>query len=221
MVCPFVFTTLQSDPRDLRPLRHLIREMRWHLWDICDKDNDIGQWHLTPITQWHLLKQSWLKVTPDNRQHSQLLQKSALFTVHERTCSRFTRLFVVRCLSPCPKYLINPYNAIFLKSQGSKDIKNDILDCQIHKYTNTNSQIHKYTNTAYDKMTTRFIAFVSKVYEKEVVEDAERLVFTMTWKHLLCELTAVSEVSWTSWKGVEIDQSCNVFLGKISQHMPL
>ena len=144
MVCPFVFTTLQSDPRDLRPLRHLIREMRWHLWDICDKDNDIGQWHLTPITQWHLLKQSWLKVTPDNRQHSQLLQKSALFTVHERTCSRFTRLFV-RCLSPCPKYLINPYNAIFLKSQGSKDIKNDILDCQIHKYTNTNSQIHKYS----------------------------------------------------------------------------
>ena len=78
----------------------------------------------------------------------QLLQKSALFTVQERTCSRFTRLFVrsfVVCLSPCPKYLINPYNAIFLKSQGSKDIKNDILDCQIHKYTNTNSQIHKYS----------------------------------------------------------------------------
>ena len=42
---------------------------------------------------------------------------------HERTCSRFTRLFVVVCLSPCPKYLIDPYNAIFLKSQGSKDIK--------------------------------------------------------------------------------------------------
>ena len=53
--------------------------------------------------------------------------------------------FVVCRLSPCPKYLINPYNAIFLKSQGSKDIKNDILDCQIHKYTNTNSQIHKYS----------------------------------------------------------------------------
>ena len=30
--------------------------------------------------------------------------------------------------------------AIFLKRQGSKDIK----DCHIHKYTNTNSQIHKY-----------------------------------------------------------------------------
>ena len=54
-------------------------------------------------------------------------------------------LFTLSSLSPCPKYLINPYNAIFLKSQGSKDIKNDILDCQIHKYTNTNSQIHKYS----------------------------------------------------------------------------
>ena len=53
---------------------------------------------------------------------------------------------VCRLSSPCPKYLINPYNAIFFKSQGSKDIKNDILDCQIHKYTNTNTQIHKYTN---------------------------------------------------------------------------
>ena len=55
------------------------------------------------------------------------------------------------CLSPCQKYLINPYNAIFFKSQGSKDIKNDILDCHIHKYTNTSIQIHKYTNTAYEK----------------------------------------------------------------------
>ena len=79
---------------------------------------------------------------------------------HEQTCSRFTRLFVRRS-SPCPKYLINPFNAIFLKSQGSKDIKHHILDCQIHKYTNANAQIYKYkftktqiykyTNTAYDK----------------------------------------------------------------------
>ena len=68
--------------------------------------------------------------------------------------------FVRRSSSPCPKYLINPYNAIFLKSQGSKDIKNDILDYQIHKYTNTNSQIHKYkftkipnTNTQIQHMT--------------------------------------------------------------------
>ena len=30
-----------------------------------------------------------------------------------------------------------PYNAIFLKSPGSKDIKTDIPNCQIHKYTNT------------------------------------------------------------------------------------
>ena len=36
---------------------------------------------------------------------------------------------------------IYPTYAIFLKSQGSKDIKNDILDCQIHKYKFTNIQI--------------------------------------------------------------------------------
>ena len=43
----------------------------------------------------------------------------------------------------CRKY---PTCVIFLKSQGSKDIKHDILNCQIHKYkcTNTNAQIHKY-----------------------------------------------------------------------------
>ena len=91
---------------------------------------------------------------------------------HERTCSRFTRLFVCRRLSPCPKYLINPYNAIFLKSQGSKDIKNDILDCQIHKYTNTNSQIHKYTNTAYDKMTE--IPNICYIFEQLVVQGCQK-----------------------------------------------
>ena len=32
--------------------------------------------------------------------------------------------------------------AIFLINQGSKDIKNDILDC---KYTNTKVQFHKYS----------------------------------------------------------------------------
>ena len=102
-----------------------------------------------------------------------LLQKSALFTVHERTCTRFTRLsFVVCCSSPCPKYLINPYNAIFLKSQGSKDIKNDILDCQIHKYTNTNTQIHKYTNTAYDKMTE--IPNICYIFEQLVVQGCQK-----------------------------------------------
>ena len=54
---------------------------------------------------------------------------------NEQTCSRFTRLFV--CSSPCPEYLIKPYNTIFFKCPGSKDIKTDIHNCQIHKYTNT------------------------------------------------------------------------------------
>ena len=78
----------------------------------------------------------------------------------------------VRCLSPCPKYLISPYNAIFLKSQRSKDIKNDILDCQIHKYTNTNTQIHKYTNTAYDKMTE--IPNICYIFEQLVVQGCQK-----------------------------------------------
>jgi len=75
--------------------------------------------------------------------------KSQTFLLfHSLTCSRFTWLvgwLVVSCLSPCQIYLINLYNAIFLKSQWSEDIKNDILDCQIHKYTNTITQIHKYS----------------------------------------------------------------------------
>ena len=51
----------------------------------------------------------------------------------------------------CQKY---PTCVIFLKSQGSKDIKHDILDCQIHKYkcTNTQIQIHKNTNTQIQHM---------------------------------------------------------------------
>ena len=63
------------------------------------------------------------------------------------TCSWFTRLVgrLVGWLSPCPEYLIKPYNAIFLKSPGSKDIKTDIPNCQIHKHTNTNSQIQLMT----------------------------------------------------------------------------
>ena len=44
----------------------------------------------------------------------------------------------------CRKY---PTCIIFLKSQRFKDIKHDILDCQIHKYTNTNAQIQKYKFT--------------------------------------------------------------------------
>ena len=48
-------------------------------------------------------------------------------------------------LSPYPEYLIKPYNAVFLKSPWSKDIKTDIPNCQIHKHTNTNSQIQLMT----------------------------------------------------------------------------
>ena len=66
---------------------------------------------------------------------------------NEQTCSRFTHLFV--CLfgrsSPCPQYITKPYNAIFLKSSGSKDIKTDIPNCQIHEYKSTNTQIQILT----------------------------------------------------------------------------
>ena len=72
------------------------------------------------------------------------MQKSALFTVPRADLLKVHPV-VRRRSSPCPKYLINPYNAMIVKSQGSKDIKNDILGCQIHKYKCTNAQIHKYT----------------------------------------------------------------------------
>ena len=74
-----------------------------------------------------------------------LLQKSAFSYCSTSRLALGSPGWLFGCSSPCQKYLKNPYNAIFLKSQGSKDIKNDILDCQIHKYTNTNSQIHKYS----------------------------------------------------------------------------
>ena len=49
--------------------------------------------------------------------------------------------------SPCPIYLWKPYTAIFLKSPRSKDIKTDISNCQIHKYTNTNINTQIQTHT--------------------------------------------------------------------------
>ena len=48
-------------------------------------------------------------------------------------------------MTKCPKY---PTCGIFLKRGLFKDIKNDFLMCQMHKYKNT---ITKYTNTAYDE----------------------------------------------------------------------
>ena len=53
--------------------------------------------------------------------------------------------FVRLSSSPCPEYLIKPYNAIFFKCPGSEDIKTDMHNCQIHKYTYTNTQIQLMT----------------------------------------------------------------------------
>ena len=47
--------------------------------------------------------------------------------------------------SPYPKYLTKPHNAIFLESQVSKDIQNDILDCRMHKFKFINTQIQPMT----------------------------------------------------------------------------
>ena len=52
------------------------------------------------------------------------LQKSALLNVQRADLLKVHP--VVCCSSPCPEYLIKPYNAIFLKSPGFKDIKTDI-----------------------------------------------------------------------------------------------
>ena len=74
----------------------------------------------------------------------------------------------------CRKY---PTCVIFLKIQGSKDIKHDILDCQTHKYTNTNVQIHiqihKNTNAAYDKEPE--IPFMCYIFEKPAVQGHQKL----------------------------------------------
>ena len=78
----------------------------------------------------------------------------------------------VGCSLPCPEYLIKPYNDIFLKSPGSKDIKTDIPNCQIPKYTNTQIQIHKYTNTAYDEMPE--IPNICCIFEQLVVQGCQK-----------------------------------------------
>ena len=80
---------------------------------------------------------------------------------NELTCTRFTRLS-----SPCRKYLINPYNAIFLKSPGSKDIKTDISNCEIRKYTNTITQIQLMT-----KCQETYAIFLNSCLFKKVNND--------------------------------------------------
>ena len=91
--------------------------------------------------------------------------KSQIFLLfHSLTCSRFTRLFVRS--SPCQKYLIHSYNP---RVQGFKDIKNDILDCQRHKYTNTTYEkgsdityIYLYFWKANDARTSKMIFWTVK-----------------------------------------------------------
>ena len=72
--------------------------------------------------------------------------------------------------------------AIFLNSWWFKDVKNDILDCQIHKYTNTNTQIHKYTNTAYDKMTE--IPNICYIFEQLVVQGCQKWQSQVFWSKI-------------------------------------
>ena len=62
--------------------------------------------------------------------------------VHIYVPEVFTSKYTKTACDEVRKY---PTCVIFLKSQGSKDIKHDILDCQIHKYkcTNIQIQIHK------------------------------------------------------------------------------
>ena len=75
----------------------------------------------------------------------------------------------IQYMTKWPKY---PTYAIFLNSWWFKDVKNDILDCQMHKYTNTNTQIHKYTNTAYEKMTE--IPNICYIFEKPRVQGHQK-----------------------------------------------
>ena len=59
-----------------------------------------------------------------------LLQKSAWFI----SCSRFT-WWVGQLIVTMSKIPIKPLNAIFQKKPGSKDLKKDTSNCQIHKYS--------------------------------------------------------------------------------------
>ena len=93
---------------------------------------------------------------------------------NELTCSRFTRL----SSSPCQKYLINPYNAIFLKSPGSKDIKTDIPNCQIHKYTYTNTQIQLMTKCQEYQT---YVVFLNRCWFKDVKNDIPKCPESDCW----------------------------------------
>ena len=138
----------------------------------CELHKRYSKWFAStmivpPKKELSMSKKYYIEYSPGRGfSHPFFLQKSAFLTVPV-----FHEVQPVVCLS-CLKYLIIPYNIIFLKSQGSKDIKNDILDCQIHKYTNTNSQIHKYTNTAYDKMTE--IPNICYIFEQLVVQGCQK-----------------------------------------------
>ena len=85
----------------------------------------------------------------------------------------------IQHMTKWPKY---PTYAIFLNSWWFKDVKNDILDCQIHKYTNTNTQIHKYTNTAYDKMTK--IPNICYIFEQLVVQGCQKWQSQVFWSKI-------------------------------------
>ena len=113
----------------LRNFKNICRQVGVSLArTLAAQDNPADLWHLRHWLQFWQLRPwihdnfCYLTIKSDSGQHSQFL----------------------RCFK-------NQWSNIFLKSQWSKDIIYDILDCQIHKYTNTSTQIHKYTNTAFEK----------------------------------------------------------------------
>ena len=59
----------------------------------------------------------------------------------------------------------------FLKANSPKDIKNDILDCQIHNYTNTSTQIHKYSIWERVRNTLYILIFLKSQWSKDIKND--------------------------------------------------
>ena len=117
-------------------------------------------WHTLSVCWWPSAE--WVRLKPSITANLLLLAAShslfqLLHTFHSFSCTGYQWYFgsrlllggccksilffptvplLVGCSSPCPKYLINPCNAVFLRTSR--------MIFWTAKYTDTNSQIHKY-----------------------------------------------------------------------------
>ena len=106
----------------------------------------------------------------------------------------------------CRKY---PTSAIFSKSQGSKDIKNDILNCQKYKYTG--DAITMYLQIWNYEPLTHWLTFAlyHQVYFHQVIECA-------------CVYTGCLKKNWVLWSvGLTSSLTSNVQIVCSLQYRPM